>query len=312
MANVTGWIKLHRSLLDWEWYKDLNTRSLFLHLLIRANHKENKFQGNTIKRGQILTGINSLSFETSLSIQKLRTSLNKLKSTNDITIESTNKNSIITIVNYDFYQSIDDSQQAEQQTDNNQSTNKQQTNNKRITTNKNIKKVKNIKNDKNEEEVSFLSEPSSEEKKDFNDFSTFSPKNIQEEIPGKNEFEKFGKAEFRQILLDLEVDPQHVEDWIKVRTAKRAGFTATALQLIFNECTKHNFPISEAIKMCAGKSWQGFKYEWYLNETGNGKQPTNTTSQSRQQRVDEVAEFRRANQQSIIERLQKYTAGNNQ
>lgn len=135
---------------------------------------------------------------------------------------------------------------------------------------------------------------------------------VEEKNSAKNEFEKFGKAEFRQTLLDLGVDPQHVEDWIKVRIAKRAGFTATALQLIFNECTKHNLPIAEAIKMCAGKSWQGFKYQWYINEINNGKQPTNTANQSRQQRVEEVAEFRRTNQQSIIDRLQKYTASDNQ
>src|SRR5690606_39386583 len=137
MSNTLGWIKLHRSLLEWEWYKDLNTRSLFLHLLIRANHKDNKFQGNVIKRGQLLTGIKALSVETSLSVQQLRTSLKKLKSTNEITIESSTKNSVITIVNYDFYQTVDDDQLAEQQTNNNQSTSEQQTNNKRATTNKN-------------------------------------------------------------------------------------------------------------------------------------------------------------------------------
>ncbi|SMG31949.1 hypothetical protein SAMN05660862_2226 [Sphingobacterium psychroaquaticum] len=108
MSSAQGWIKLHRSLLEWEWYKDLNTRSLFLHLLIRANFKDNKFQGNTIKRGQLLTGINVLSLETSLSVQQLRTSLKKLKSTNEITIETSTKNSIITIVNYDFYQNSDE------------------------------------------------------------------------------------------------------------------------------------------------------------------------------------------------------------
>lgn len=98
----------------------------------------------------------------------------------------------------------------------------------------------------------------------------------------------FGKPEFRQTLIDVGVDPQHVDDWIKVRTAKRASFTATALQLLFDECTKHNFPVSEAVKMCAGRSWQGFKYQWYLNEVNNGKQTPITAGQDRQERISSV------------------------
>ncbi|MFD2600193.1 hypothetical protein ACFSQ3_14640 [Sphingobacterium corticis] len=155
MSSSQGWIKLHRSLLEWEWYKDLNTRSLFLHLLIRANHKDNRFQGNVVKRGQILTGINALSIETSLSVQQLRTSLKKLKSTNEITIESSSKNSVITVVNYDFYQTVDDDQQAEQQTNNKRSTSDQQTTNKRATTNKNEKNIKNEKKERREESIKF-------------------------------------------------------------------------------------------------------------------------------------------------------------
>lgn len=96
-------------------------------MLLKANHKERKFQGNTVKRGQLITGLFSLSEETSLSVQQLRTSLKKLKSTNEITIESSSKNSLITIVNYDNYQVVEDEQQAEQQTSNKPSTKEQQT-----------------------------------------------------------------------------------------------------------------------------------------------------------------------------------------
>ena len=52
---------------------------------------------------------------------------------------------------------------------------------------------------------------------------------------------------------------------------------------------------------------------WAKNEKNNfygGKQVT--ASQSRQQRVDEVAEFRKLNQQIIIERLQKHSAGSHE
>lgn len=104
-------------------------------------------------------------------------------------------------------------------------------------------------------------------------------------IPKVNEF---GKKEFRQTLLEMGVDKQYVDDWISVRTSKKAVFTATALQLIFDECNKHNFPIEEAIKMCAGKGWQTFKYQWYLNENKDGTNKPVTAGQDRQQRIDGV------------------------
>jgi len=53
-----------------------------------------------------ISGLYSLSKALGISIQSIRTSLNKLKSTNEITIKSTNKYSLITIVRYDDYQSI--------------------------------------------------------------------------------------------------------------------------------------------------------------------------------------------------------------
>ncbi len=103
MGNV-GWIKLHRKMLDWEWYGDGNTFRLFVHLLLTANHKPQSWKGVVIGRGELATGRQSLSAQTGLSEQSVRTSLERLKSTNEITIKSTSKYSIVTIVNYDTYQ----------------------------------------------------------------------------------------------------------------------------------------------------------------------------------------------------------------
>ena len=43
-----GWIKLHRKFKEWEWYQDENTKSVFIHLLLDANHKDKKWRGNTL------------------------------------------------------------------------------------------------------------------------------------------------------------------------------------------------------------------------------------------------------------------------
>lgn len=135
-----GYVKLFRKFTEWEWYKDANTMRLFCHLILMSNHKQKKWQGITIKRGQILTSYAKLAEQLGLSPQKIRTAINKLKSTNDITIKSTNKNTVISLCNYSIYQTRKtDEQQANQQAE-------QQSNNKQITTNKNEKNEKNPPN----------------------------------------------------------------------------------------------------------------------------------------------------------------------
>jgi len=143
---MNGWIKLHRKFTEWEWYQNSKMVHLFIHLLVTANHTDKTWQGIHIKRGQLLTGIKSLNKDTKISIQSLRTCLSKLKITQEITIKPTNKYSIITICNYEDYQSIID--EANNQT-NKQLTNKQQTTNKQLTTTKKVKKEKNDNNEKN-------------------------------------------------------------------------------------------------------------------------------------------------------------------
>jgi len=141
---MSGWIKLHRKFVDWEWFYKSEMVHIFLFLLLSANHKGAKWQGIEIKRGQLITGLKKLNKKTGISLQKIRTCLKKLENTNEIIVKSTNKFSIITICKYDSYQ-------IEQQTTNKQLTNKQQTTNKQLTTNKKKKKKKkNDNNDNNE------------------------------------------------------------------------------------------------------------------------------------------------------------------
>lgn len=116
-----GFIKLHRSLLNWEWYKDSNTKALFLHLLLNANWKDGNYKGYKIKIGSLPTGRKQLAHDLGLTERQVRTALQHLATTNEIVIQTTNKFSIISLVNWDKYQI------SENETDQ-QSANKRPTN----------------------------------------------------------------------------------------------------------------------------------------------------------------------------------------
>ena len=100
-------IKLYDKILKWEWYNDINTFRLFIHLLLKANYKDLKFEGKTIHRGQLVTSLTGLSAQTGLTVRQIRVSLDKLKMTGELTSSSYARYRVITIVRYDEYQSND-------------------------------------------------------------------------------------------------------------------------------------------------------------------------------------------------------------
>lgn len=123
MKEQQGYIALFRQFLSWEWFTDINTCHLFIYCLLRANHKAKKWRGITVPAGSFITSLNHISLETGLTLQQCRTALNHLKSTYELTHQSTRQYSIITVNNWDKWQG-------------NQHTN-QQTINKQLTTNNN-------------------------------------------------------------------------------------------------------------------------------------------------------------------------------
>lgn len=102
-----GYVKIHRKILEWGWYKDINTFRLFIHMLLKANWKEGKFKGTTVPRGSFVSSIDKLSEETLLTKREIRTAISHLKSTGEVAVKTTNRYSIFTVQNYDLYQCND-------------------------------------------------------------------------------------------------------------------------------------------------------------------------------------------------------------
>lgn len=117
-----GYIKIYRSLLKWEWYDDVNTKVVFLHLLLTANIDDSKWHGVTVKRGSRVSSYETLAKETCLSRQQVRTAIDKLTRTGEISTNSQHKKyTVFSVNNFDKFQTITN----KQPTDNQQATNKQ-------------------------------------------------------------------------------------------------------------------------------------------------------------------------------------------
>lgn len=140
-----GFIKIFRKIKDWEWYTNDTTFRVFFHLLLCANWESKIYRGVEIKRGQVVKKQEDIALELKITDRKgkprrqpIRSALNNLKSTNDITIEKSPIGSIITINNYNDYQD-----QTTKKTNKNEKINQQPNHQSNQTINKEEKEEKN-------------------------------------------------------------------------------------------------------------------------------------------------------------------------
>lgn len=103
-----GYVKLWRSIEDWEWYHDLPVRVLFQHLLLKVNWEPKRWQGMTVEPGQLVTSLESLSAGSGLSVKQVRTALEKLKSTGEVGDQTANKFRVVSLRKWAEYQSDDE------------------------------------------------------------------------------------------------------------------------------------------------------------------------------------------------------------
>jgi len=134
-----GFVKFDRKIENWGWYKNVNTFKLFFHLVTFANYTPGEFEGITIERGQMVASYRTLSLKTGLSERQIRTALNHLKSTGEVTHVSHPKFSLFTVVNYDKYQSATQTLTGERHTTDTGATGERQ----QYKNNKNNKKERN-------------------------------------------------------------------------------------------------------------------------------------------------------------------------
>jgi len=107
--SKNGWIKWHRKGLDNPLFRDPAGWHLWEYCCLKANHEPHQilFKGEAIvvSRGQFLFGRHQAAQETGISAGSIHRKMKTLQSLRMLSIQTSNKFSIITIQNYDRYQS---------------------------------------------------------------------------------------------------------------------------------------------------------------------------------------------------------------
>jgi hypothetical protein len=130
-----GYIKLWRKSIDADWLKNPKLWAFWCYCLIKASHKPRNakvgFKSVPLEAGQFIFGRKQASKDLNIGEQTIRTCLSFLEKSGNLTIKSTNRFSIITVIKWEDYQINDDGL-----------TNEKPTTNQQLTTDKNVKNEK--------------------------------------------------------------------------------------------------------------------------------------------------------------------------
>ena len=236
VAEQSGWIKLHRKLLDNPLVmKDSEYFQVWVYLLLKASHAEYPvyFGGEKINLlpGQLITGRKKIAADTGIDESKVFRILKALKNEQQIEQQVSSRNSLISIVRWSDYQNCE--QQNAQQVNSNRTASEQQVNtNKNI---KNIKNVKNVKKDKN---------------KDNKDEETLL---MVCELLGKHDYSLFGEAHTGELQATI-------LSFIEFRKSIKKPMTEKAVDLLIGKLKKLSSSIPEQIEILNQSivnGWQG-------------------------------------------------------
>jgi len=244
---MEGYINLHRTLLDSMIFSSQTGLKIWIWLLLKASFKKRYVslkigRGETIvtiERGQLLFGRYKAEEELCIDGSTVYKWIKKLEENDMISIESNNQYSIITICNYDTYQT---ESETKEQPSNSRVTTKEQPSNSRVTT----------KEQQSNSRVTTKEQQS----------NTYNKVNKVNKVNKDNNIDTVKSFDFKKQFLDLGVDVKILEDWLKVRKAKKAVNSETAFNGIKKKMEASGKPFNECVKISAEKSWAGFDIEW--------------------------------------------------
>lgn len=106
MNDPSTFIKLDRKLLEWRWFQNPKTLSVWVWLLLSVNAFPKEYEKETIGRGEIATSYADIGKAVHQTVSEVRTALKHLKDTGEINVKATAKGQIIRVLGYDKYQGM--------------------------------------------------------------------------------------------------------------------------------------------------------------------------------------------------------------
>lgn len=268
---MENFIKIHRKILEWEWWPDINTHRLFSYMVIKANWKDGSFKGIIVPRGSFVSSISRLSDETNLTVDEVRTALKHLKSTNEITSKSYSKFTVFTVKNYCLYQ--DSPEQLPEQSPSKSQTDTEQSPNR-------AHSIPNL-------------------------FPTIEEKKEGEE--GKKGRRKEEKKEDNIRLLDRllpdyplsEVLSAKIREWITYKNAKKETYVEQGMKSLLKKISvqaqKHgDFAVIDLIDLCMANNWKGIIWD-KLDAAYSGQRSGAGASRPTQCRKNQFSSFQQNN-----------------
>lgn len=230
MTQNNGFIKIHRDILGWEWYGDINTKVLFIHLILTANYKEMKWRGHLIERGERAVSFSTLAKETGLSIKMVRTAISHLETTGEVARRKIPECTIISIKNYSKFQDV-------AQDGANETANEGQTRGKRGASEGHIEKERKERQEGKERKENNISPLSPKEKEDIFSNHKFSD-------PMKSTIEK----------------------WLDYKKERRENYKPTGLKSLLSavENKLKEYPEQDVINLVEesmANNWQGIAWD---------------------------------------------------
>ena len=266
-----GFFKTFYSMLEWEWYKDKNTKCYFLHCLLKANWKDADFKGYKVPRGSFVSSLPKIAEDLDMTTQEVRTAEKHLISTGEITVKSTSKFRIITVNNYEKFQSSN-------RQDNRQVTDNQQTSNRQSTA---IEEYKTIRQEEQKEESNNTPTPDTKPKSNKKKANV----TVDELIPMVNE--KNYSNELKEMLTTWLKYRVEIKDPVKSPTS----FSRTLSRVDKAVAKYGEKALVDLIDYGIGKEWHGIIFE-RLEEggasndrRGDGKEVGGTGSTARSEPV---------------------------
>ncbi len=263
-----GYIREHRSLLDWEWFKDPFTAHLWEYLRLSANWRDAAYKGHSVNRGQLVVSYASMAEDTGMSVQNVRTAINHLKKTGEITVKAYRGFSIITITNYEKYQSdtpvyacplaenIANGQAVSKETavekmpadepvSNTQVTDKQQTTNTQVT---HDQQATNTQVTNSQQTANIELTTIEKRKKGKREKESVTP------LP-PNASERFSKT-----LLSV------LEEWLAYKHERREDYKPTGLKSLLTEIENRvseygDDAVAALIRLCMANNWKGIIWD---------------------------------------------------